>query len=80
MSKQVTEEEAAEGRVYPFLNRIQEVSLGIAVDVGKYALEKNLCHLHPVSNSEQIEVIIKSQVYQPAYSSALNSNWAWPKL
>lgn len=80
MSKQVTEEEAAEGRVYPNLNRIQEVSLGIAVDVGKYALEKNLCHLHPAPKSEDIEALIKSQVYDPAYSSALNTNWAWPKL
>lgn len=78
LSNQVTEKELNEGRVYPNLNRIQEVSLGIAVDVGKYALEKNLCHLHP--NPESIENLVKSQVYRPVYSDALKTNWTWPKL
>jgi hypothetical protein len=76
----VSEAELEEGRVYPNLNRIQEVSLAIAVDVGKYALSKNLCHLHPAPAPEQIAEIIKSQVYNPVYTNALNTNWAWPKL
>lgn len=78
LSNQVTEVELNEGRVFPNLNRIQEVSLAIAVDVGQYALEKNLCHLHPAPSS--IKELIQSQVYNPVYSSALNTNWTWPKL
>lgn len=78
LSRQVTEHELDEGRVYPNLNRIQEVSLGIATDVGKYALEKGLCHLHP--SPESIGDLIKSHVYEPVYSSALKTNWTWPKL
>jgi len=78
LSNQVTDSELKEGRVYPNLNRIQEVSLAIAVDVGKYAFDKNLCHLHPAPSS--ISELVKSQVYSPVYSSALNTNWTWPKL
>lgn len=78
LSDQVTQKELDEGRVYPNLNRIQEVSLAIAVDVGKYAASKNLCHLHPTP--ESIVDLVKSHVYTPVYSSALKSNWSWPKL
>lgn len=78
LAKQVTEKELNEGRMFPNLNRIQEVSLKIAIDVGKFALAKNLCHLHPSPDS--IEELIKSQVYEPVYSNAIKSNWAWPKL
>ena len=78
LSEQVTQKELDEGRVYPNLNRIQEVSLAIAVEVGKYAASKNLCHLHPTP--ESIVDLVKSHVYTPVYSSALKANWSWPKL
>lgn len=78
LSKQVSEKELTEGRMFPNLNRIQEVSLKIAEDVGKYALEKGLCHLHP--SPESVSDLIKSNVYEPVYGNALKTNWAWPKL
>lgn len=78
LSEQVTEQELNEGRVYPNLNRIQAVSLEIAISVGQYALSKNLCHLHPVP--ESIPELVKSQVYKPCYQSAMKTNWSWPKL
>lgn len=65
LAEQVLPEEFAEGRVYPNLSRIQTVSLKIAIDVAKYALKKNLCHLYPIPDS--IEDHIKSQVYNPDY-------------
>lgn len=65
LAEQVLPEEFAEGRVYPNLSRIQTVSLKIAIDVAKYALKKNLCHLYPIPDS--IEDHIKSQVYNPEY-------------
>jgi len=74
----VSEKELNEGRVFPNLNRIQEVSLQIAIDVGKFALEKGLCHLHPAP--ESIAELVKSQVYEPVYRDAIRTNWAWPKL
>jgi len=78
IAEQVSEKELSEGRVYPNLNRIQEVSLNVAVDVGKYALNKGLCHLHPSPSS--IKSLIESQVYKPLYSQSLKSTWTWPKL
>ena len=74
----MSEKELTEGRMFPNLNRIQEVSLKIAEDVGKYALEKGLCHLHP--SPESVSDLIKSNVYEPVYGNALKTNWAWPKL
>ena len=74
----MSEKELSEGRVFPNLNRIQEVSLAIAIDVGNFALSKDLCHLHPAP--ESIADLITSQVYEPVYSSAIKTNWTWPKL
>ncbi len=74
----MSEKELNEGRVFPNLNRIQEVSLQIAIDVGKFAMEKGLCHLHPTP--ESIADLVKSQVYEPVYTNAIKTNWTWPKL
>ena len=73
LSEHVSKQELDEGRVYPNLNRIQAVSLQIAVDVSKYALSKNLCHLYPIP--ESIEEHIKKQVYQTAYKDSLKAVW-----
>lgn len=67
-----------EGRTYPKLNRIQTVSLKIAVDVAKYALENNYCHMYPVP--ESLSDYIESQVYKTNYEESLRANWSWPKL
>ena len=65
--------ELDEGRVYPNLNRIQAVSLQIAIDVSKYALSKDLCHLYPIPDS--IEDFIKKQVYNTDYKDSLKATW-----
>ena len=65
MSDQVSEEEMAQGRTYPNLKRIQEVSLKIATDVGVYAFSQNLSAIE--SAPESVGEFIKSQVYVPKY-------------
>lgn len=78
LAEHVTQEEMDEGRVYPNLNRIQTVSLKIAVDVSKYALSQNLCHLYPMPDS--IEEFIKSQVYKVDYDVTLKKTWNNSKI
>ncbi len=78
LSKKVTKQELNEGRVYPNLDRIQEVSLAIAVEVGKYASEKSLCNIYPFP--ESIENHLKSVIYNTNYTDSLKFNWDFPKL
>ena len=63
----MTQQELDEGRVYPNLKRIQNVSMGIAVDVATYAVSKNLCHLDPQPTS--ISDYIASKVYLTNYEN-----------
>jgi malate dehydrogenase (oxaloacetate-decarboxylating)(NADP+) len=58
------ENELAEGRVYPSLKRIHEVSLAIAVAVAEDAYAKNLS-THP--RPKDLTEYIRSQMFQPVY-------------
>lgn len=60
----VRESELAEGRVYPSLGRIHEVSHAIAVAVAEEAFEKNL-NTH--SRPEDLPNFIRSQMFKPEY-------------
>jgi malate dehydrogenase (oxaloacetate-decarboxylating)(NADP+) len=60
----IRESELAEGRVYPSLSRIHEVSHAIAVAVAEEAFAKNL-NTH--SRPEDLPGYIRSQMFQPVY-------------
>jgi malate dehydrogenase (oxaloacetate-decarboxylating)(NADP+) len=60
----IREGELAEGRVYPALNRIHEVSHAIAVAVAEEAFAKKL-NTH--SRPEDLAGYIRSQMFQPEY-------------
>jgi len=60
----VREDELAEGRVYPSLKRIHEVSHAIAVAVAGEAFAKNL-NTH--SRPEDLPGFIRSQMFKPEY-------------
>ncbi len=60
----VRENELAEGRVYPSLNRIHEVSHAIAVAVAEEAFARNL-NTH--SRPEDLAGYIHSQMFKPEY-------------
>jgi malate dehydrogenase (oxaloacetate-decarboxylating)(NADP+) len=60
----IRENELAEGRVYPALNRIHEVSHAIAVTVAEEVyVEKSNTHSRP----EDLAGYIRSQMFQPEY-------------
>ena len=60
----IREDELAEGRVYPSLSRIHEVSHAIAVAVAEEAFAKKL-NTH--SRPEDLPGFIRSQMFQPEY-------------
>lgn len=64
-----------EGRAYPNLSRIQTVSLRIAIDVAKYALENGHCHMYPLP--ESLSDMIENEVYKTDYEESLHNVWSW---
>ena len=60
----IRENELAEGRVYPALNRIHEVSHAIAVAVAEEVFAEKL-NTHP--RPEDLSGYIRSQMFQPEY-------------
>jgi malate dehydrogenase (oxaloacetate-decarboxylating)(NADP+) len=67
----IQESELAEGRVYPALNRIHEVSHAIAVAVAEEAYAQNLA---TQPRPENLPDYIRSQMFKPEYSNAVASN------
>ncbi|XP_071003806.1 NADP-dependent malic enzyme, mitochondrial-like isoform X3 [Oncorhynchus clarkii lewisi] len=73
----VTEEHLAEGRLYPPLNSIREVSFKIAVKVVDYAYRHNIASLYPEPKDK--EAFVLSHVYSPDYDSFIQDTYNWPK-
>ena len=60
----IREDELAEGRVYPALNRIHEVSHAIAVAVAEEVFAKKL---NSIPRPPDLSAFIRSQMFQPEY-------------
>jgi malate dehydrogenase (oxaloacetate-decarboxylating)(NADP+) len=63
----VTQNEIDEGRIYPDLKRIRDVSFQIALKVGRYALENGLCNKH--IKPEMLDDLIKTNIYKSDYDN-----------
>jgi len=64
LADQVTEEEMAAGRIYPTLNRIREVSLGIATSVAEIAWREGLA---TQPRPDDLQQAIREFMYEPEY-------------
>lgn len=73
----VTEEHLAEGRLYPPLNSIREVSFKIAVKVVDYAYRHKIASLYPEPKDK--EAFVLSHVYSPDYDSFVQDTYDWPQ-
>jgi malate dehydrogenase (oxaloacetate-decarboxylating)(NADP+) len=62
----VTEDDLAQGRIFPSLTRIREVSLAIATAVAEVALER---HLTRMPRPTDLSAHVKAQMYEPDYAS-----------
>ncbi len=64
LARLVTEDDLAQGRIYPSLSQIREVSIQIATAV---AAEAHATGLARVARPEDIEADVRSRVFEPEY-------------
>ncbi|KAI4805405.1 hypothetical protein KUCAC02_010022 [Chaenocephalus aceratus] len=77
ISEMVTEENLAEGRLYPPLSTIREVSFKIAVKIVNYAYKNNMASLYPEPIDK--EAFVLSHIYSPDYDSFTLDKYSWPE-
>ncbi|PIO58823.1 malic enzyme, NAD binding domain protein, partial [Teladorsagia circumcincta] len=77
VSNSVTEKSLEKySRVYPRLKDIRELSIKIAVIVGKYLYHHNLATLYP--EPHDIEMYIRQNIYTADYQETVNRIYDWP--
>ena len=72
----MTDAHIAEGRVYPTLSEIQEVSVQIAIALAEHAYKEKLASVHPEPADKA--AFIRSQLYSTKYDSFLPDTYDWP--
>ncbi|XP_040141009.1 NADP-dependent malic enzyme, mitochondrial isoform X5 [Ictidomys tridecemlineatus] len=77
IAQEVSEHHLSQGRLYPPLSTIRDVSLRIAIKVLDYAYKHNLASCYP--EPENKEAFIRSLVYTPDYDSFTLDSYSWPK-
>ncbi|KAM4788025.1 NADP-dependent malic enzyme, mitochondrial isoform 1-T1 [Cyanocitta cristata] len=76
IAAEVTEQNLAEGRLYPPLDSIREVSLKIAVKIVDWAYKHSLASWYPEPADK--ETFVKQLMYSPDYDSFVLDNYRWP--
>ncbi|XP_060090980.1 NADP-dependent malic enzyme, mitochondrial [Heteronotia binoei] len=77
IAEEVTEENLAEGRLYPPLSTIRDVSFKIAVKIIDHAYKHNLASWYP--EPEDKEAFVRSHIYSPDYDSFAIDHYMWPQ-
>uniref|UniRef100_A0A0B7BIA1 Malic enzyme n=1 Tax=Arion vulgaris TaxID=1028688 RepID=A0A0B7BIA1_9EUPU len=77
LAKMITEENLSEGRVYPPLTKIREVSMNIAEDLIKYAYDHDLAFRHP--RPSDIRSYLQEIIYCTDYESYEPAVYDWPE-
>ncbi|NWS67241.1 MAON protein, partial [Crotophaga sulcirostris] len=76
IAAEVTEQNLEEGRLYPPLHSIREVSLKIAVNIVNWAYKQGLASWYPEPADK--EAFVKQLVYSPDYDSFVIDDYQWP--
>jgi len=74
----VTDEHLAQGRVYPPLNQIRDVSTRIATGLVEYAYEKKLASTYP--EPEDKKALVRQFQFDPSYDDFVPSTYDWPGM
>ena len=77
MSKQVSQADLDEGRLYPPLKAIPEVSVKIACEISEWYYANGYANLHP--RPSNMEEHIRDNLYSTEYTNYMNKTWHWPK-
>ncbi|XP_067882111.1 NADP-dependent malic enzyme isoform X3 [Heterodontus francisci] len=75
--EQVLEEHLAEGRLYPPLKAIRNVSLLVAVKIAEYAFRNGMASVYP--EPEDKESYINSLIYSTDYDEFVVDSYTWPE-
>ncbi|XP_039190392.1 NADP-dependent malic enzyme [Crotalus tigris] len=75
--QQVSKKHLDEGRLYPPLVAIQDVSLKIAAKIAELAYKNKTATFYP--EPEDKEAFIRSQMYNTDYESFLADSYVWPE-
>ena len=73
----MTSEHLKDGRVYPPLQQVRDVSLKLATKIAEYAYEANVASRYPQPNN--IQEFVRSRMYDFTYDSFEPQFYDWPK-
>ncbi|KAM4579666.1 NADP-dependent malic enzyme [Odontesthes bonariensis] len=73
----VMEKDLAEGRLYPPLSSIRDVSLKLAVKIMEYAYEHNMATLHPEPSDK--DAYVRSHSFSTDYDEFAVDSYHWPE-
>ncbi|XP_060763625.1 NAD-dependent malic enzyme, mitochondrial [Neoarius graeffei] len=76
LADQLTDEELCQGRLYPPLSNIREVSVQMAVKVVEYLYSKGMAFRYPEPVDK--EAYVRSVVWNTQYDSFLPDTYEWP--
>lgn len=77
LAQQVTDKHLEEGRLYPPLKDIREVSLKLAVKIVEHAYESNTASVYPEPKDK--EAFIRSRIYNSDYDKFVVDSYVWPR-
>uniref|UniRef100_A0A8D0GD68 Malic enzyme n=1 Tax=Sphenodon punctatus TaxID=8508 RepID=A0A8D0GD68_SPHPU len=77
IAQEVSEKHLEEGRLYPPLVTIRDVSLKIAVKIAEQAYSSNTATVYPEPKDK--EAFIRSHIYSTDYDSFVTDSYTWPE-
>lgn len=77
LAQQVTERDLSEGRLYPPLCSIRDVSHKLAAKIVEFAYKNNMATLRPEPSDK--EAYLKSLVYSTDYEEFVVDSYRWPE-
>lgn len=78
LASMVTDGDLAEGRIYPPLSNIRQVSTQLAAGIVEYCYDNGLASAYPEPIDK--EAYVRDNQYYPDYDNFVPSTYAWPGM
>ena len=73
----MSQDDLKEGRLYPPMRSIREVSIRIAFEISEWFYRNGKATTYPVPRN--LEDYIRKQTYDTNYTSYVPNTWRWPE-
>ncbi len=73
----MSQSDLEEGRIYPPLKNIRNVSVKIACDIADWYYKNKKATAYPVP--ENLEEYVSKQLYDTTYTTYVPNSWKWPE-